>query len=369
MANISKEHLYALIVCGGSGSRLWPRSRKNTPKQFLPNFYGETTLFNQTVERVKLLTNSSKIFVIAPSEYVDEVLSQSKEILPKNIIGEPSAKGTAMAIGVGAAYIKKVDPEAIIMNFWSDAAIKENDLFVERMNLAASAASEGDYLVVLGLKPTFPHTGMGHIEAGEKIKIDSDVCKVTSFKEKPDLATAMEFMAKGNYYWNTGIYTFSVKSIFKAFSKLSPQIFSLLEEISASIGTPSEKETLANTYGKVVENISIDVAIAEKADNMLLVPGNFTWSDIGDWKGTYDLKEKDTDGNVIELFGKNGRHLGVDTKNCLIEAEDKLVATVGISDLVIIETKDAILVCAKDKSQDVKKIVSLLKEKEQKELL
>ncbi|PIV01267.1 hypothetical protein COS54_01235 [Candidatus Shapirobacteria bacterium CG03_land_8_20_14_0_80_39_12] len=369
MANVSKEHLYSLIVCGGSGTRLWPRSRKNTPKQFLPNFYGESTLFNQTIERVKLLTDSAKILVITPSEYVDEVLSQSKEILPQNIIAEPSAKGTAIAIGVGAAYIRKIDPEAIIMNFWSDAAIKENDLFAESMNLAAQAAGEGEYLVVLGLKPLFPHTGLGYIEAGEIFKAGSKVCKVTSFKEKPDLPAAQEFVAKGNFYWNTGIYTFSAKSVFTAFSKFSPQIFSFLEKISASIGTSLEKETLANTYEKIIENTPIDLAIAEKADNLLMVPGNFIWSDIGDWKGTYDLKEKDENGNVVELFGKGGQHLGVDTKNCLIEVEDKLVATVGVSDLVVIETKDAILVCAKDKSQGVKKIVSLLKEKDQKEFL
>jgi len=361
-----KDHLYALIICGGAGTRLWPRSLQKTPKQFLDNFCGEKTLFVQTVERAKQLTDNNKIFVITLADYVDEILQQSQDILAKNIIIEPIGKNTAMAVGVGAAFIKKIDPEAVIMNFWSDAAIKENDLFVESLSLAAKIAQEGNYLVDVGLKPTFPHTGLGYIEAGEKITtIEGEVYKALSFKEKPNLETAQDYLKKGNYYWNTGIYIWSAKSILEAFSKYFPSIFFLLEKILAGIGTSKEREIMQQIYEEA-ENISIDVAVSEKADNLVLVPATFSWSDIGDWKVTYDIKEKDPNGNVIEKFGKTGWHLGVETRNCLIETENRLVATINVSDLIIIETEKAVLVCSKDKAQEVKKIVNELKEKDEK---
>lgn len=369
MGEAFKNHLYALIICGGAGTRLWPRSRQKTPKQFLEKFYGEETLFSQTVERAKLLTDRSKIFVITLSDYVDEILQQGKDILAKNIVAEPFGKNTAMAIGVGAAYIKKVDPEAVIMNFWSDALIKENEPFTQSLNLAAKIAFTGNYLVDVGLKPSFPHTGLGYIEAGEKISCpDGDVFKVNSFKEKPDLATAQEYVNKGNYYWNTGIYIWTVKTIFEAFSKYSQAINTLLEKIYNGIGTSQEREIVQKAYEEV-ENVPIDVAVSEKADNLVLVPASFSWSDIGDWKVIYELKDKDQNGNVIEVFGKNGWHIGVDTKNTLVEAENRLIATVGAENLIIVETKDAVLICAKDKAQDVKKIVSALKEKAKNEYL
>lgn len=360
MEETFKDHLYALIICGGAGTRLWPRSRKKTPKQFLEKFFGDKTLFAQTVDRAKLLTSNEKIFVCTIGDYVDEILQQDQDILPKNIIAEPFGKNTAMAVGTGAAYIKKFDPKAVIMNFWADALIEENEPFVERLSLAAETAYGNNYLVTVGLKPLFPHTGLGYIETGEKIST-GEVYKVKSFKEKPDLTTATELLAKGNFFWNTGIYVWSVNSILSAFQKYSPNIYALLEKIYNGIGTAAEREIVLKAYEEV-ENVSIDIAVSEKADNLLLVPGNFTWSDVGDWKVTYDLKDKGENGNVVETFGKNGWHLSVDTKNCLIEAENRLVATVGVSDLVIIETEDSIVVCSKDKAQDIKKIVNTLKE-------
>lgn len=365
-----KDHLYALIVCGGAGTRLWPRSRQKTPKQFLEKFYGEETLFDQTFERAKLLTEEKKIFfVVTSSQHADYILSSHKDVLPENVIVEPVGRNTAMAVGIGAAFIKKTDPNGVIMNFWSDAVVKENELFVQSLDIAAETAYTGNWLVVVGLRPTFPHTGLGYIEtAGEFKEAAGGVLKVNSFKEKPDLATAEQFIAKGNFFWNTGIYVWSVKAVFGAFLKHSPGIYSLLERITNGIDTAQEKEIVLKAYEEA-ESISIDVAVSEKADNLLLVPAAFTWSDIGDWKVTYDLKQKDGNGNVIETFGGDGWHLGVDTKNCLIETKDRLIATVGVSDLVIIETDDAILVCAKEKAQDVKKIVAGLKEQNREDLL
>lgn len=362
-----KNHLYALIICGGAGTRLWPRSREKTPKQFLEKFYGEKTLFAQTVERAKLLTTPDKILVVTLADYADEILRYAPEILPKNIIAEPFGKNTAMAVGVGAAYIRKSDPQGVILNFWSDAVIEENEKFTSSLSSAASFAYENqDKLVVVGLKPTFPHTGLGYIQAGDKIS--DEIFKVNSFWEKPDLPRAQEFLEKGNFYWNTGIYVWSAKAIFDAFSQHSPQHYQLLEKIQANIGTEKERETINQCYQEV-ENISIDVAVSEKAQNLYLVTASFKWSDLGDWKVVYDLKPKDENGNVVETFGEKGWHLGIDTKDCLLISEKRLIATVGVENLIIIETKDAVLVCNKEKSQDVKKIVNLLKEKEKKEYL
>lgn len=369
MENSLKDHLYALIVCGGSGTRLWPRSRQKTPKQFLTKFWAEKTLFVQTVERASLLTSNEKIFVITLDDYIDEVLQQGKIILPKNVIVEPFGRNTAMAVGVGAAFIRKADPEAIIMNFWADAVVKENEIFTESLNFAAKVASQGNFLVIIGLKPSFPHTGLGYLEAGEKLGGElGEVFKVNSFKEKPDLTTAQEFLKRGNFFWNTGLFAWSAKAIFEAFSKYSPPIFTLLEGIFQSVGTAEERQVMKKAY-ETVGNVAIDVAVCEKAENLVLVPASFTWSDIGNWKVTYDLKEKDENNNVVEIFGSQGQHFGVETRNCLVEAEDRLIATVGVSDLVIIETKDAVLVCSKEKAQEVKKIVNLLKEKGKNEYL
>lgn len=369
MEETYKQHLYALIICGGAGTRLWPRSRQKTPKQFLENFYEEKTLFQQTVDRAKLLTDNTKIFVVTIADFADEVLQQSPNFLLKNIITEPFGKNTAMAVGIGAAYIKKIDPQAVIMNFWSDAAIIDNELFINSLSLASQTAFENKFLVAVGLKPTFPHTGLGYIETKGKFnESQNEIYKVNSFKEKPDLITAQDFLEKGNYYWNTGIYVWSVETIFNAFSKYSPNIFQLLTKINEKIGTEVEKETILDSYNNV-ESLSIDTAVSEKADNLLLVPATFGWSDIGDWKGVYDLKEKDQNGNVVQIFGSQGWYLSEETKNCLIAAEDKLVVAIGVENLIIVQTKDSVLVCQKDKAQDVKKIVNKLKELDRKDLL
>ncbi|PIQ70036.1 mannose-1-phosphate guanylyltransferase [Candidatus Shapirobacteria bacterium CG03_land_8_20_14_0_80_40_19] len=369
MAETFKEHLYALIVCGGAGTRLWPRSRKSTPKQFLPKFYGEKTLFGQTLDRAKLLTEPQKIyFVVTSNDNARQIVQFYPEVLKKNIIVEPMGRNTAMAVGVGASYIRKVDPGAVVMNFWSDAVIKDNDLFYQSLILAAETAFNGNWLVTVGLKPTFPHTGLGYIETGEQFSAQKSVFKVSSFKEKPDLKTAEGFLAKGNYFWNTGIYVWSVSSIFEAFSKHSPNIFKSLENIFNSVGLAEEKSVLADAYDEA-ESLPIDTAVSEKADNLLLVPASFGWSDIGDWKVTYELKSKDVNGNVIEVFGEGGTHLGFETKNCLVEAQSRLVATVGVSDLIIVEMKDVVLVCNREKAQDVKNIVNTLKEQKKDQYL
>ena len=344
---------------------MWPRSRQKTPKQFLPKFFGKKTLFAQTVERARWLTSPEKILVITNNDYVDEVLKQGEVILSRNVIAEPQAKNTAMAMGVGATYIKKLDPEAIILNFASDHIIDDREAFVEQMMLAAKVAAESKTIVTIGLKPTYAHTGLGYIEAGEKME---GIYKVKSFKEKPGLATAEEFLRRGNYYWNANLYVWSATAIWAAFQKYAPVIFGQIEAIDRALGTAGERVSLERSY-KLVESISIDYAVSEKAENLLLVPATFVWSDVGDWKVVYDLKSKDENGNVIENFGQSGWNIAIETKNCLIESSERLIATVGVEDLVVVETSDAVVIGKRERAQEIKRIVEELKKKGKEEYL
>jgi len=356
-----KDHIYINILCGGGGTRLWPRSRKKTPKQFI-NLFGKKTLFQTCVEHSLWLTSPDKIFVMTNYDYVDEALAQGKVISPRNIIAEPEAKNTAMAMGVAACYIKKRNEKAIIINFPSDHLIKEKKKFSNALFLAAQAASSGEFILTLGIKPTFPHTGLGYIEAKrawQKFSLGR-VYEVASFREKPELATAKKFIESGNFYWNSGIYIWQVSTILSAFEKYQPSMAVLLKRLEEAIGGKNEQKVLEEVYRKA-ENISIDYAISEKAKNLLLVPAAFYWNDVGDWKMIYNLSKKDRNRNVFISYGKKGDWQEVKTKNCLIQAGERLVGTVGVENLVIIETPEALLIAGKDKVQEVKTLVNLLK--------
>jgi mannose-1-phosphate guanylyltransferase len=356
-----KDHLFVLIVCGGSGTRLWPRSRKKTPKQFI-NLLGKKSLFAQTMERARSLAPDERIFISTNADYVDEVLSQGNLSL-KNIIAEPQPRNTAIAIAASAAVIAKIDPQAVIVNLWSDHLLSPLEKFTTEVNLAAKVAFSGDYLVDVGLKPTFPHTGLGYLHAIEPLPDfkEDKVLKVKEFKEKPDLKTAETFCQSGEYYWNIGLYTWRADSFLKACLKHAPKIYQEAMKVQAAWGTKDEKKVFDEVWARV-ESISIDYAVSEKADNLVLIPASFNWSDVGDWQTVYEAGPKDKNGNMIIKLGK-GEIYDVESKENLVQFSDRLVALVGVKDLVIIETPDALLVCQKEKAQEVKKIVEILKEK------
>ena len=363
------NHLWTSILCGGGGKRLWPRSRLEKPKQFI-RLFGKKTIFQETIERVKPLVPPERILVITNFDYVDEVREQAPEIPRKNIIAEPQARNTALAMGIGAVYIKNRDPSGIIINLASDHLIKDTKKFRYKMLIAAKAANLGDYLIAVGIQPEFPHTGYGYIHAKKEFtRINGElVFKMERFTEKPDLTTAKMFLATGEYFWNANLYTWKAEAALEAFRRHAPKIVQGLERIEKAIGTAKEEKVLDEVY-KQAEDISIDYAVSEKAKNMLVVPADFDWSDIGDWKVVYDLGKKDKNGNVIIKHGEKGEHLGIETKNCLVHFDDELIATVGVENLIIVDAGNLILVCNKDKAQDVKKIVQKLKEQEKKEYL
>lgn len=363
-----KDHLFVLIICGGGGTRLWPRSRQKTPKQFI-NLLGEKTLFEQTMERARSLVPDERIFVVTNIDYIDEVVAQGKLSL-KNIFAEPQGRNTALAMAAGAAIIDKIDSQSVIVNMWSDHLISPLKEFTANTFLAAQVAFNKDLLVTVGLKPTFPHTGLGYIHAGEKLTEfkEGEVFKVKEFKEKPDLKTAEEFIKSGDYYWNAGMFTWSSQSFLKACEKEAPKLAEAFKKIHSAWSQDNEKKIIDEVYNQA-EDISIDFALAEKANNMALIPASFDWSDVGSWQVIWDVGQKDENENMITKLDKKGELYNVDSTKNLIQFSHRLVALVGVENLVVIDTPDALLICQKDKAQDVKKIVEILKEKGKKEYL
>lgn len=363
-----KDHLFVLILCGGGGTRLWPRSRKKTPKQFV-NLLGEKTIFSQTIERAKKLTSEEKIFVVTNADYVDEVYSQGKIPL-RNVIAEPLKKDTALAMATGAAVIEKTDPEAVIVNFASDHLVSPREKFEREMILAASVAQGGTYLVAVGIKPTSPHTGFGYLQIGDELfKVGGkQVFKVRAFKEKPDLATARKFVKSGKYFWNANLYTWKASIFLGACATHAPKIFKGVKEIQRAWGTGEERQVVDRVYSRT-GGISVDYAISEKAKNLVLIPASFDWSDVGDWRVVWETMSKDKNGNVVVGFGEKGEFYGVESKNNLIQFSDQLIALVGVENMIVVDTPDALLVCPKDRAGEVKKMVNLLKGKGEKEYL
>lgn len=358
------KHTYICLLAGGTGTRLWPRSRIKTPKQFAP-ILGRLTLFQQTVKRIRDLVPLSRVYVITNQRYKKDIQRQVPLIPNKNIIGEPEKKNTAMAMGVAAAWIHKQDPKAVVINLAADHLIKKPKRYLKILKGAAKTAFEQDKLVAVGVVPTFPHTGLGYIHFGKKISKATALptYKMKGFTEKPDIATAKRFLKTKQYLWNANNYVYTTKKIIEEFKIHAPDIYRHIYNVYKAVGTKDQDEVLKREY-RLVREDSIDYAISEKTKEMVVIPGDFGWKDIGDWKVIYNISKKDKEKNVVISHGSNGgQYINMDSKNNLIHFDDQLIATVGVENLIIIDTGDAVLICNKDKAQDVKKLVKLLKEK------
>ncbi len=359
----TQNNFYAVILAGGGGTRLWPRSRKKTPKHLL-KLFDDVSLLQIAYKRIAPIIPDERIFVITHIDHAKEVEEELPAIPKKNFIVEPVAKNTAMAMGVSSAFIHKLNPGACIIFLAADHIIQNYQRF--QMNVLASlkVASSKEVIVSIGIKPGFPHTGLGYIKIGRELEEESKtaekgfVFKVSDFKEKPNLPTAQAFLASGQYLWNANLYTWSTKTILKAFEKYSPEIHKVMEKIIDS--KEISREMMDKIYESVDNPNSIDYEVSEKAENIVVIPGDFGWSDVGDWKVVYDLKEKDSNGNVI--LEKDTDFINIGSKNSLIEANGKLVALVGLENVIVVDTDDALLIVSKDKTQDVKKVVEKLKE-------
>lgn len=340
-------------MAGGVGSRFWPRSTKKTPKQLL-KIISDRTLIQDTVKRLDGLVEKDRIFIVTNSLQKPEVEKQLSEIPKDNIIEEPFARNTAACIGLASVIIKKKDPEAVTIVLPADHIIHDIEEFHKSILKGAEFALESNGLVTIGINPSKPETGFGYIQIDDR-SVKDNIYKVYTFAEKPNYATAIRFIESGDFLWNSGIFIWRASAILDEIKVLMPDLYEGLEKIDSVLDSPEYIETLKNVYGQM-RKISIDYGIMERSGRVYLTKGNFRWSDVGSWEEVYNLSEKDNDGNVI-----NGLVYTDMVIDSFIHSEDKFTAVIGVDNLIIINSNDAVLVCRRDKSQEVKKIVDYLK--------
>jgi mannose-1-phosphate guanylyltransferase len=346
-------------MAGGSGTRFWPRSTKELPKQFLPLF-GEGTMIQNTAKRVESLIPQERIMVVTNDSYVDIVKDQLPSVPDENIIGEPVAKNTAPCVAIAAQLLYKKDPDAVMVVLPADHHIKQPEAFKGYLTSAIEKAKQGKNLVTIGIEPDRPETGYGYIQ-GETSLVEKISGKegysVKAFKEKPDAETAKEFLNDGNYYWNSGMFIWSAKTILDEFEKHLPDMYQLVTKANEGLYESKHKDSIDQFYHSC-ESISIDYGIMEHAKDVFVVPGEFGWNDVGSWTAVYDLGEKDGSGNVINTSNSTFS----DTKNSYVYSESgKMISMVGLDNVAVVETDNAILVCNLDRAQNVKDIVEQLK--------
>ncbi|NGP77822.1 NTP transferase domain-containing protein [Balneolaceae bacterium YR4-1] len=351
--------LHAVIMAGGSGTRFWPRSTKEKPKQFL-KIFGDRTMLQETVDRIEPVIPPERVWVITNERYMQLVKEQLPDVPESNIIGEPVARNTAPCVASAATLLQEKDPEATMVVLPADHSIGNPEKFITILETAAHKADEDDALITIGIRPDRPETGYGYIEfskdSDETVK-GHEVKKVVQFREKPDLKTARQFIFSGNFLWNSGMFVWKAAVIANQFKKHLPEVYEQMEELEPAVGTNEQGEAINNFY-RNCPSISIDYGIMEKAETVYVVPGEFGWNDVGSWRAVYDLREKDEKGNVIQ----SDTAILESSENNLVHSENKkLITLVGVENLAVVETEDAILVCNLDESQGVKQIVEALK--------
>ncbi len=348
--------IYALILAGGTGTRLWPRSRRDRPKQLLPLF-SHRTMLQETYDRILPIIPARRIFVITNEGYVETVREQLPDLPADNVIGEPVGHGTAPAIGLGALYIQRADPDAIMVSLHADHYVARADGFRTAVVDAAHVAADG-HLVTLGVQPRNPETGYGYIHRGELLeqRDDQPVYRVAEFVEKPDAETASRYVSSGEYYWNSGIFAWKIATLWEEFARLQPALCRQLNRIGRALGSPRARTTFTRVW-ETIPTETIDVGIMEKSQRVAVLPIDVGWSDVGSWATLLDLLPASRETNVVV-----GEHVGVDTSSSLLYSPNRLIATVGLTDMIVVDTEDAILVCPKSRAQEVKHLVDALRQ-------
>lgn len=349
--------MYAAIIAGGSGTRLWPKSRQEKPKQF-QSLYSENTMLQDAIARLEPLIPKENIFIIAGASHESVIKEQLPWLNPDNFVGEPVGRDTAPAVGVITTLIHRKDPDAVILVSPADHVILKEKTFRRHLEVAEQIASEGTNVVTIGIKPTAPETGYGYIQMSENHRQvdDVDIHEVISFKEKPDQKTAEEYISSWHYVWNSGMFIWSAKTVLGLFEEHAPDIYKLLMRYDGAIGTAQESKVFDQIYD-AFPRISVDYAILEHARSIFVIPASIGWSDLGSWASLHEVKEADELGNVVV-----GEHIGLDTHNCLIHGQPgKLITTIGIDNLIIVDAGDALLVLPQGRSQDIKNLLEELK--------
>lgn len=352
----------ALIMAGGKGERFWPRSRVTLPKQFLSLTDDGKTMIQLTVERIRPLVELEDVYIATNKNYKELVKQQLPGLPEENILCEPVGRNTAPCIGLGAVHVAKKYDDAVMIVLPSDHLIKHNDIFAETFINACALAEEGENLVTVGITPNYPETGYGYIKYDSAAK-NGESYLVQRFVEKPDLETAKSYLADGSYLWNSGMFVWRVSTILDCFKKYMPSTHDGLLKIKEAVGTPQEDTVLEKEFPNL-ESQSVDYGIMEKAENIYTLAGNFGWDDVGSWLAVGRIKQNDENDNVV-----NGNVVTVNTKNCVIEGADKLIATVGLRDVVVVDTKDATLITTKENAGEIKQVLAKLRESGRNEYL
>lgn len=358
--------MYVVIMAGGKGTRFWPRSRERKPKHLL-DITSERTLIQETVDRIRPLVPVENILIVTERSHAAELIKQLPEIPGENIIIEPFGRNTAPCIGLAALHIKKRTREDVMVVLPSDHLIADEERFLHILAVAAEMAQRGDYLLTIGIRPAKAETGYGYLEQGDLRTIigGENIYEVRSFREKPSQEQAKTFLRHGGFLWNSGMFIWKVSTILEAIKQWLPDLYRGLLQIEDTLGTDGEDEITEQVYREVVP-ISIDYGVMEKANDVLLLKGEFRWNDLGSLDALWEMSDKDEWGNAIWA---GGDFIGVDTRNSFIYSPHKLVALVGVEDLLVIETEDSLLICKRGSSQDVKTVVETLKARGRKEYL
>jgi mannose-1-phosphate guanylyltransferase len=343
---------YAVILAGGVGSRFWPRSRKQKPKQML-NIFGNHTLLQETITRISPLVPIEQVLIVTTRELAPHLKQQLPELKDENFLIEPVGRNTAPCIGLAAMKLAARDPEALMVVLPADHLISDAERFLTCLQQALDTARQFEALVTIGIKPTHPETGYGYVQFNPSKQKATGAYEVITFAEKPNLATAQRFLASGDFLWNSGMFIWSVQRILKDIEISLPELYAALDQINKLEG--SDDQSQYPTIYSGIKAISVDYGIMERAANVAVVRGDFSWTDIGNWAEVYRLSPKDENGNV----NLNGNVL-VEARNCYIDSPDRFVTLVGVQDLIIINTGDALLICHREHAQDVKKAVEFM---------
>jgi mannose-1-phosphate guanylyltransferase len=350
----------AVILAGGVGTRLWPLSRQSKPKQFQP-LTSDKTMLEETLERIDFL-DLDDIYIATNQEFFEEIIKQVPDLPMDHIFLEPALRDTATCIGYAAMRLSIKHPDEVMAIIYADHLVKDKKQFQEKLLAAEKVALEQKTLNIIEVKARFPNVNLGWVQVGDKSgEVDGhEILEFKKFTEKPDLETAKNFIKSNDYLWNTGMYVWQIDTILDKYKKHVPETYAKLMKMKEGIGKDNEEAVVGEEYSSC-EKISIDYAIMEKVDpsEVKIIPADFGWSDVGTWESIHDELTESENDNIVQA-----KHIGIDTTGAVIKSDnpDKLIATIGLDNIVIVDTHDALLVCKKDRSQDVKKIVNKLKD-------
>ncbi len=365
MARKEKLPIYGVIMAGGGGTRFWPWSRERNPKQLLP-IISSRTMLEETVSRLHPFIPPPKIFIVTARSQIKKVRQALPDLPPQNFLVEPVGKNTAPCLGLAAFYLNQLSPEAIMVVLPADHYIGEQQKFLKTLQVAAEFASKENFLVTLGLKPTAPETGYGYIQKGDLLKRMQgiEIFKAQAFREKPSAKVALNYCRDGNYLWNSGMFVWRVGVFLKTLETYLPQLYQEMAVLPQIFGTTQEKKVLPKIYARCPA-ISVDYGVMEKASNVAMIQAQFSWNDVGSWSALWEICPKDQRDNVCLLKEEDGRGkiLALESSGCLIRAEKNLIALLGMKDTIVVEAGDSILVCPKDRAQEVRQVLAHLKER------